>query len=123
MDINLETPSLNLDTFRQVFEKLSHNDEVLREAVNNIGTQNHVEIFTASEGQTRFKLKSGTYAPTTGVLAVYVDNVPQVVNEGFIELSESEFEVTEPLELGQVVKASYYDICMKPKIVYAPAIN
>jgi len=116
--VELTPLNLNLDTFEVIFDKLSSNTTAVNEELQKVGAVIHEETFIASDGQTVFNLENGEYTPQTHTLEVSIDNVPQYLHQGFNETSRTSFSVTEPLELGQVVRVRYYSVNTKMSVVY-----
>lgn len=108
---------LNRDTFETTFRKLVENDGKVIDYVEKFGIETHEEVFIAEEGQTEFFLID-KFEPKSNSLVVSLDNVVQVVNEGYIETSDKSFRFSEPLVAGQTVKATYFEPNTRSKTVY-----
>lgn len=92
--------------WKEVFETIDNNFELLKSYLKNIGNRVKVEMFSATEGQKSFTLDS-KYNTKRNCLAVYRGGVRQWLGEGFKETSDNRFEVFEPCFEGEQIVAVY----------------
>lgn len=84
-------------------------DGVLSASDNPVSYLVKQEKFTATEGQTTFNLNNGQYRLGLGALSIYLYG-SKLSNDGFIETSETSFELKTGLNLGDIVIAEYVQL-------------
>lgn len=84
-------------------------DGVLSASDNPVSYLVKQEKFTATEGQTTFNLNNGQYRLGLGALSIYLYGSKLSV-DGFIETSETSFELKTGLNLGDIVIAEYVQL-------------
>ena len=89
-----------------IFDTIDQNFEKVSEFLETFGRNTRVEHFTAQQGQEVFIL-GGQYNPARNCLAVYVNNIRQWNNTGFVETTKDSFKLLTPANSGDRVTAVY----------------
>lgn len=92
--------------WKTVFDRIDANFDAIIEYLRTIGARIRIETFTAIKNQTEFHL-TNKYSTMRNSLAVYLNGARQFLGTGFNETSPTTFELVQPCQRGDEVKAVY----------------
>lgn len=93
-------------SFEYIWDEIDKNFARVAEFLETFGRNTRIEHFTAQQGQEVFVL-AGQYNLRRNCLSVYVNNIRQWLDTGFIETTKDTFKLVTPASAGDKVVAVY----------------